>query len=190
MKQLAAQNDKVEFIKQVPLHPRLCRKRKAILNNYMLLNKKKSKSDGDDDVAFIKEVPLHPRDKMKRLLAENDKVEFVKQVPLHPRGQLRRATKKLKEVQFIKQVPTHPRNRIKRKEKEFAAENAKLLLNNKFDFSPSKMLNKVLLFDTGRVDDEIIMDKIINTLPKYNDDYYIEHPIDLNYFVLGRENGQ
>ena len=127
---------------------------------------------------------------MKRLLAENDKVQFIKQVPLHSRGQLRRATKKLKEVKFIKQVPTHPWNRIKRKEKEIAAENTKLLLNNKLDFSPKKILNKVLLFDTSRVYDKIIMDKIINALPKDNDDYYTEHPIDSNYFILRREDGR
>ena len=107
MKKLPAQNDKVEFIKQVSLHPRLHLKRKATLNNYRLLHKKKSKSDGDNDVIFIKKVLLHPRDRMKRLLAENDKVEFIKQVPLYPRGRLGRATKRLKEVQFIKQVPTH-----------------------------------------------------------------------------------
>ena len=85
-------------------------------------------------------------------------------------------------------MQTHPRNRIKHKGKEIAAENTKLLLNNKIDFSPNKILNKVLLFDTGRVDDEIIMDKIINAQPKDNDDYYTEHPIDLNYFIL-REDG-
>ena len=63
-------------------------------------------------------------------------------------------------------MSTHPWNRTKRKEKEIAAENTKLLLNNKFDFSPNKILNKVLLFDTSRVDSKIIMDKIINTPPK------------------------
>ena len=190
MKKLASQNDKVEFMKQVPLHPRLCLKRKATLNNYRLLNKNKSKSDHDDDVAFIKKVPLLPRDRMKRLLAENDKVAFIKQVPLHPRGSLGRATKKLKEVQFINQMSTHPWNRTKRKEKEIAAENTKLLLNNKFDFSPNKILNKVLLFDTSRVNNEVMMDKIINAQPKDNDDYYIEHPIDLNYIILRREDGR
>ena len=33
MKKLAAQNGKAQFIKQVPLHPRLCLKRKVTLNN-------------------------------------------------------------------------------------------------------------------------------------------------------------
>ena len=190
MKKLASQNDKVEFMKQVPLHPRLCLKRKATLNNYKLLNKKKSKSDDDDNVVFIKKIPLHPRDRMKRLLAENDKVEFIKQVPLHPRERQIRATKKLKELQFIKQVPTHLWSRIKHKEKEIAAENTKLLLHNKFDFSPNKILNKVLLLDTSRVNNEIMMDKIINAQPKDNDDCYIEHPIDSNYIILRREDGQ
>ena len=87
-------------------------------------------------------------------------------------------------------MPTHPQNRIKCKEKEIVSENAKLLLNNKFDFSPNKILNKVLLFDTSRVDNETIMDKIINAQPKDNDDYYIEDPIDSNSFILRIDNGQ
>ena len=168
MKKLAAQNDKVEFIKQVPLPPRLCLKRKATLNNYKLLYKKKSKSDGDDDVVFIKKVPLRPRDRMKRLLAENDKVEFIKQVPLHPRERLKRATKKQNNVRFIKQVPVHPRGRIKRKEKEIIDKNTNSLLKDEFDFS--------------------LMDKIIEKLPQDNDKYYTEHVIDSNKFILSREN--
>ena len=68
--------------------------------------------------------------------------------------------------------------------------NATLPLNNKSDFSPKKILNKALLFDTSRVDDEIIMDKIINALPKDNDDYYNEHSTDSNYFILRREDGR
>ena len=188
MKKLAAQNDKVEFIKQVPLPPRLCLKRKATLNNYKLLYKKKSKSDGDDDVVFIKKVPLRPRDRMKRLLAENDKVEFIKQVPLHPRERLKRATKKQNNVRFIKQVPVHPRGRIKRKEKEIIDKNTNSLLKDEFDFSPKKILNKVLLFNTLRVEHEVIMDKIIEKLPQDNDKYYTEHVIDSNKFILSREN--
>ena len=87
-------------------------------------------------------------------------------------------------------MPTHPRYRIKHKEKEIAAENKKLLLSDKFDFWSNKILNKVRLFDTSRVDNEIIMDKMINTQPKDIDDYYIEPTIDSNYFILRREDGQ
>ena len=87
-------------------------------------------------------------------------------------------------------MPIHPRNRIKHKEKEIAAESKKLLLSDKFDFWPNKILNKVRLFHTSRVDNEIIMDKIINTQPKDIDYYYIEHTIDSNYFILRREDGQ
>ena len=36
----------------------------------------------------------------------------------------------------------------------------------------------MLLLDTLRVDDEVIMDKIIEKLPKDNDRYYIEHLIE------------
>ena len=125
---------------------------------------------------------------MKRLLVENDKVEFIKQVPLHPRERLKRATKKQNEVRFIKQVPVHPQGRIKRKEKEIIDKNTNLLLKDEFDFSPKKILNKVLLFDTLRIDDKVVMYKIIEKLPKNNDEYYIEHVIDSNKSILRKEN--
>ena len=127
---------------------------------------------------------------MKRLLAEKDKVEFIKQVPLHPRERLKRATKNQNEIRFIKQVLVHPRGRNKRKEKKIIGKNTNLLSKNEFDFSPKKIWNKVLLFDTLRVDDKVIMDKIIEKLPKDNDRYYIEHVTDSNKFILRKENGR
>ena len=40
-----------------------------------------------------------------------------------------------------------------------------------------KVLNKTLLFDTKKIDEEIIMDRIIQALPADNDEFYIEHSI-------------
>ena len=62
-------------------------------------------------------------------------------------------------------------------------------MNGKFSFDPKKILNETLLFDTTKIDEEIIMDMIIHALPTGNDDFYIEHPIGSNSFTLKREDG-
>ena len=60
-----------------------------------------------------------------------------------------------------------------------------------FDLNPKKILNKTLIFDTTKINEEIIMDKITEALnDKANDKFYIEHPVDSNYFTLKRENGR
>ena len=42
-----------------------------------------------------------------------------------------------------------------------------------------KILNKTLMFDTNKIDEEIIMDMMIDALnDKTNDEFYIEHPVD------------
>ena len=54
-----------------------------------------------------------------------------------------------------------------------------------------KILNKTLIFDTTKVNKEIIMDKIIEALgDKTNDEFYFEHPVGSNYFTLKREDGR
>ena len=40
-----------------------------------------------------------------------------------------------------------------------------------------------MLFDTKKIDEEIIMDRI-------NDEFYIEHPIGSNAFTLKQEDGR
>ena len=60
-----------------------------------------------------------------------------------------------------------------------------------FDFNPQNVLNKTLIFDTKKINEEIIMNKIIEALSdKKNDVFFIEHPIVSNYFTLKRENGR
>ena len=59
-------------------------------------------------------------------------------------------------------------------------------MNGKFSLDPKKILNKTLLFDTAKIDEEIIMDMIIRTLPADNDNFYIEHPVGSNSFTLKR----
>ena len=101
----------------------------------------------------------------------------MKQVPLHPREQLKQITKKL----------VHPRDKMKNKAAQIARDNVSALMNEKFVFDPKKILNKNLLFHTIKIDEELIMDKIIQALPPHNDEFYIEHPEGSNSFKLKRE---
>ena len=131
---------------------------------------KLTKKNKEGDAVFMKKVPAHPRDRLARAIKkkEQEEVEFMKQVPLHPRERLKKITKKL----------VLPRDKIKNKEAQIARDNVFALINDKFTFDPKKILNKTLLFGTSKIDEELIMDKIIQALPPDNDDFYIEHPED------------
>ena len=48
-----------------------------------------------------------------------------------------------------------------------------------------------MIVDTSKINEEIIMGKIIDALnDKINDEFYIEHPVRSNYFTLKREDGR
>ena len=111
-----------------------------------------------------------------------NEVTFIKQVPVHPRDRLKKKTKKLK--------PVHPRDKMKRKVLQIAAENAEILLKGKFDFLPKKKLNKTILFDTSRIDEEKAMDKILEALPADNNEVCVLHEPRTNAFTLKREDGK
>ena len=53
-----------------------------------------------------------------------------------------------------------------------------------------KNISKTILFNVSRVDEEIIMDKIIENLPSTNDKFYIIHKPGTNSFSLRREDGK
>ena len=143
-------DDDVVFVKQVPLHSR----------------DRLKKITKDDDVVFVKQVPSHPRDRLKKIIKDDD-VVFANQVPLHPRDRLKKKTRKLK--------PIHQCNKMKTQALQIAAENAHPLLKGKFNFSPQKILNKTILFDTSRTNKEKVMDKILQALPADNDELYVLH---------------
>ena len=65
---------------------------------------------------------------------------------MHPRERLKKKPKKL----------THPKYRMKNKELKIALDHVSALMEGKFSFRPEKLLNKRLLFDTSRVDEETI----------------------------------
>ena len=60
----------------------------------------------------------------------------------------------------------------------------------KFNFSPEKILNKTILFDVSKINEERIIDKIIENLPADNEELYIAHKPDSNSFSLKHEDGQ
>ena len=67
---------------------------------------------------------------------------------------------------------------MKNEEDQIAKNNVSKLIRGEFDFNPKKILNKILIFDTKKLDEEIIMDIIIDVLnDKTNDGFYVEHPV-------------
>lgn len=79
---------------------------------------------------------------------------------------------------------------MKNKELQIARENVFALMEGKFSFLPEKILNKTILFNVSRVDEEKIMDKIIKNLPSTNDEFYIIHEPGTNSFSLRHEDGK
>ena len=74
MRKLGAAEDKVEFLKQIPVHPRN-RLRKAT-------------KEQQEEVEFIKKVSVHPRDRLKKATKQK--------APIHPRNRLKELDKNLK----------------------------------------------------------------------------------------------
>ena len=153
-------------------------KRNVPLKNiYVTKMRKKDKSA--DDVVFIKQVPVHNRFRLARA-AKKDSIIFVKQMPLHARDRLKKKTKILK----------HPRDRLKDKELQVARNNVSALMEEKFSFLPEKFLNKTVLFDVSKNNEEKIIDKVIENLLVDNDELYIVHEPGTNAFSLRREDGK
>ena len=58
------------------------------------------------------------------------------------------------------------------------------LNEGKFNFSPEKILNKTILFDVFKINEEKIIDTIIENLPADNDELYTAHEPGSNSFSL------
>ena len=52
------------------------------------------------------------------------------------------------------------------------------------------MLNKAVLFDTSKVSEEKVVDKILESFPADNNDIYLIQEPDTNSFSLRREDGR
>ena len=58
-------------------------------------------------------------------------------------------------------------------------------MRGEFNFSLKNISNKTLLFDTSKINEEVIIDKIIESInDPLKDEYYIDHPNDTNSFTL------
>ena len=73
---------------------------------------------------------------------------------------------------------------MKNKEGQIARDNVSKLMRGEFDFDWKKILNKTLLCDTKKIDEEIIIDRIIEALPPITDEFYIENRVGSNAFTL------
>ena len=62
-------------------------------------------------------------------------------------------------------------------------------MRGKFVFDPEVFLNKTVLFDTSKMDEEKIIDRILENIPGNNDDIYLIREPDTNAFLLRREDG-
>ena len=51
-------------------------------------------------------------------------------------------------------------------------------------------MNKTILFDTSRINEEKIVDKILEALPANNDELYVLHEPGTNELTLKREDGK
>ena len=63
-------------------------------------------------------------------------------------------------------------------------------MEEQFNFSLEKILNKTILFDVSKNNEERIIDEIIETLPANNGELWIAHEPSSNSFSLKRENGK
>ena len=86
---------------------------------------------------------------------------------------------------------TQPRNKFGAKEAQIARNNVSRLMRGEFDFSLKNVLNKTLVFDTSKINGEVITDKIIELInDPLSDEYYIDYPSGINSFTLKREDGR
>ena len=58
-------------------------------------------------------------------------------------------------------------------------------MRGEFNFSLKSILNKTLLFDTSKINEVVIIDKIIESInDPLQDENYIDHPNGTNSFTL------
>ena len=54
-----------------------------------------------------------------------------------------------------------------------AVDNTNRLMLGEFDFDPQKILNKTLISETSKIEEEIIVERIIDALNDKNNEFYI-----------------
>ena len=112
-------------------------------------------------------------------------------MPSHPEDRLKRHIKKWKEeefgsndeITFVKRRMQHPKERLERKPKKIAEGNSASLLQN-FEFNLASYVYKPLIFNLRKANDDQIVERIIESLPKYIYKYYIKHKKRSNIFMI------
>ena len=77
---------------------------------------------------------------------------------------------------------------MKEKELKVARDNVSTLMQGKFIFDPEHFKNKTVLFDTSKVDEEQIIDRILENISGDNDDIYLVHKPGTNASSLRCED--
>ena len=72
---------------------------------------------------------------------------------------------------------------------KIARKDVPALMRGKFAFDPEVFLNKTVLFDTSKIDDKKIIDRLLENIHGDNDDIYLFHEPGRNAFSLRRKNG-
>lgn len=83
----------------------------------------------------------------------------------------------------------HPEERLERKMKKITEGSSASLLHN-LEFNPADCINKPLVFNLKKTREDQIIERIIENLPKDNDEYYIEHRKDSNMFMIKQDPNQ
>ena len=94
-------------------------------------------------------------------------------------------------------MPAHPKNKglktskrkDEREEIKIATENFSALCGKNLFLIQRFSLNKAVLFDTSKNDEQKIIDKILENIPGDNDTIYLIHEPGTNAFSLRREDG-
>ena len=94
-----------------------------------------------------------------KIVGDSYNVHIIKQLPMHPRDRLARKTKTLQ----------YPRDRVREEELKIARGNVSALMRAKFAFDPEVFVNKTVLFDTSKIDEEKIIDRILENIAGDND---------------------
>ena len=74
----------------------------------------------------------------------------------------------------------HPRKGLQEKDKKVAQSNSKLIGKNKYKFNVKEMLSKGRFFGLNKTAEN----KIMEGLPKGNDEFYINHTPSTNVFTV------
>ena len=199
-------DDEVEFIKQVPSHPRdrFQRREQKARQELESIAKdvaKQIEERDNTDVVYLKTTPAHPRDRFQRKarqllesIAKNvakqieerdDMPIYVKTTPAHPRYRFQRKAK-----EQLKTIAKDVAKQIEEKEKRRLAKikQPKVYLENEVMRDLPNFNTKIKVTKTSLIGRENqIYNSIIKQLPPNNDKYYIEYSEENDAYIVRKD---